>query len=168
MFGNFSEEALEAFNNSFDFAECQDGEKMVFGVCRKVGGSGQGEKDWDQDKKTKQEEEIEGAAKKQGVDINSKLNKKAITIGGKKYGMAIKNGKIVLVEWGSVAGEKKVGPKKPVKGAGQNRRASGTSGLNATSRDAYIRGQEAAMAKQTTDSGRAAIQANIDRARAGA
>lgn len=166
MFGNFTPEALSEFYNSFEFAECASDEKMVFGVCRKVGGSGEAEKDWDQSKKTKQEEEIEGAAKKQGVDINSKLNKKAITIGGKKYGMAIKNGKVVLVEWGSVAGEKKVGPK-PVKGAGQSRRASGTSGLNATSRDAYIRGQEAALAKQTTDSGRAAIQANIDRARAG-
>ena len=164
MLGNFSEEILEEFYSSFEFEECGSDEKMVFGVCRKVGGAGEGEKDWDTEKKTKQEEEIEGAAKKQGVDINSKLNKKAITIGGKKYGMAIKNGKVVLVEWGSVAGEKKVGPKVP---AGQSRKGSKTSGLNATSRDAYIRGQEAALAKQTTDSGRAAIQANIDRARAG-
>ena len=32
---------------------------------------------------------------------------------GVKYGWAMKNGKKVAVQWGAVAGEKKVGPKQP-------------------------------------------------------
>lgn len=97
----------------WDFADgqgCGDGEKMVFGVCRKVGG-GTGEKDFDSSKKTKQEEEGEVEAKKQGSDVK---NNKPFMVGNRKMGWAVKNGKPVLVEWGSVAGEKKVGPK-PVK-----------------------------------------------------
>lgn len=82
---------------------------MVFGVCRKVGG-GTGEKDFDSSKKTKQEEEGEAEAKKQGSDVKSN---KPVMVNGKKMGWAVKNGKPVLVEWGSVAGEKKVGPKPP-------------------------------------------------------
>lgn len=96
----------------WNFAEgqgCEEGEKMVFGVCRKVGG-GTGEKDFDSSKKTKQEEAGEAEAKKQGSDVKSN---KPVTVNGKKMGWAVKGGKPVLVEWGSVAGEKKVGAKPP-------------------------------------------------------
>jgi len=172
MLGEFSLESILAAREMLSFAECADDEKMVFGVCRKKGGSSDGEKEFDTDKKSKQEEDLEAEAKKKGVDLNSKMNKKPIEIGGKKYGLAVKNGKVVMVEWGSVAGEKKPPApkkkKKPVPGAGQSRGGSGTAGLNRGSQEAYIRGQQAALANQTTDAGRAAIQANIDRARAGA
>ena len=93
--------------NFADGEGCPEGEKMVFGVCRKVGG-GTGEKDFDSSKKTKQEEEGEAEAKKQGSNVKSN---KPVMVNGKKMGWAIKGGKPVLVEWGSVAGEKKVGPK---------------------------------------------------------
>ena len=92
----------------WNFAEgCANDERMIFGMCRKVGG-GSGEKDFDSSKKTKQEEGAEAEAKKQGSDVKSN---KPVTVNGKKMGWAIKNGKPVMVEWGSVAGEKKVGPK---------------------------------------------------------
>lgn len=96
--------------NFADGQGCGEGEKMVFGVCRKVGG-GTGEKDFDSSKKTKQEEAGEAEAKKQGSDVKSN---KPVMVNGKRMGWAVKGGKPVLVEWGSVAGEKKVGPK-PVK-----------------------------------------------------
>jgi len=86
---------------------CPPGEKVVFGVCRKVGGSG--EKDFDSGKRTKQEESLEKASGK-GVKTKEEAvaaNKKGFETGGKKYGWAIKGGKPVIVEWGSVAGAKK-------------------------------------------------------------
>ena len=92
--------------NFADGQGCPEGEKMVFGVCRKTGGSS--EKDFDSSKKTQQEQQLEAEAAKQKSDVKSN---KQVTVGGKKYGWAVKNGKPVLVEWGSVAGEKKVGPK---------------------------------------------------------
>ena len=43
-FGQFSEEAEEKFNElaaeKYDFGSCKEGEKMTFGKCQKVGGSG--------------------------------------------------------------------------------------------------------------------------------
>jgi hypothetical protein len=86
----------------WDFAEgCAPGEKMTFGVCRKVGDS----------QKAASEEELVGKkAEKEGSKFE---NNKAVTMGKKKYGWAMKNGKPVMVEWGSIAGEKKVGPKPP-------------------------------------------------------
>jgi hypothetical protein len=94
-----------------DGQECPEGEKMIFGMCRKTGQK-QGEKEFDSSKKTKQEEEGEAQAKKEGSDFkNNKMIKDVKT--GKKMGWAMKDGKPVLVEWGSVAGEKKVGPKQP-------------------------------------------------------
>lgn len=96
----------------WDFADaapaCPEGEKMVFGMCRKLGGSG--EKDFDSGKKSSQEEGAEAEAKKQGSEFK---NNKQVTVNGKKMGWAMKGGKPVMVEWGSVAGEKKVGPKTP-------------------------------------------------------
>ena len=93
----------------WNFAEgCPEGEKMVFGACRKPGEKSNDDKDFDSSKKTKQEEGNEAEAKKQKSDVK---NNKPVTVNGKKMGWAIKNGKPVMVEWGSVAGEKKVGPK---------------------------------------------------------
>jgi hypothetical protein len=95
----------------WNFAEgCPEGEKMVFGACRKLRDGSTDDKDFDSSKKTKQEEEAEGEAKKQGSDVKSN---KPVMVNGKKMGWAVKNGKPVMVEWGSVAGEKKVGSKKP-------------------------------------------------------
>lgn len=86
---------------------CQEGFKPVFGVCRKVKEGG-GEKDWDTSQKSDQEKQLEGEAQKAGSDVKSN---KAFESGGKKFGWAIKGGKPVIVAWGSVAGEKKVGAK---------------------------------------------------------
>lgn len=123
--GRFSEDSVESFREGlserFDFADCADDERMVFGACRKIGGSKdsppatdkpKSDKDFDSSKKTKQEEELEAEAKKQGSTFD---NNKPFTVNGKKYGWAKKDGKMVAVEWGAVAGEKKVGPKKPKK-----------------------------------------------------
>jgi hypothetical protein len=85
---------------------------MIFGMCRKAKASPKDEKDFDSSKKTKGEEEGEAQAAKEGSNAkNNKMIKDIKT--GKKLGWAIKDGKPVLVSWGSVAGEKKVGPKKP-------------------------------------------------------
>jgi hypothetical protein len=93
----------------WNFAEgCPEGEKMVFGACRKPGQKADDDKDFDSSKKTKQEEEGEAEGKKQGSDVKSN---KPFMVNGKKMGWAIKNGKPVMVEWGSVAGQKKVGAK---------------------------------------------------------
>jgi hypothetical protein len=98
-----------------DGQECPQGEKMIFGMCRKAKATPGGDKDFDSSKKTKQEEEGEAEAKKQGSEFkNNKMVKDVKS--GKKLGWAMKDGKPVLVEWGSVAGEKKVGPKKPAAG----------------------------------------------------
>ena len=102
--GHFTEDSLEDF---YSFADCGEGEKMVFGACRKIGGSS--EKDFDSSKKTKQETEIEKEGEKQKSTFE---NNKPFMKDGKKYGWAMKNGKKVAVEWGKVAGEKKVGGKK--------------------------------------------------------
>jgi hypothetical protein len=93
----------------WNFAEgCPEGEKMVFGACRKLKDGSTDDKDFDSSKKTKQEEEGEAEAKKQGSDVKSN---KPFMVGNKKMGWAIKNGKPVMVAWGSVAGEKRVGAK---------------------------------------------------------
>ena len=95
------------------FAEdCPEGEKMIFGKCRSTKKDG----DWDSKKKTKDEQEGEVQAKKEGSDFkNNKMIKDVKS--GKKLGWAMKNGVPTLVEWGSVAGEAKVGPKKPATGS---------------------------------------------------
>lgn len=135
---------------------CPEGEKMVFGVCRKPGQKANDDKDFDSGSKTKQEEELEGEAKKQGSDV--KNNKKISDVkSGKKLGWAIKDGKPVLVEWGSVAGEKKVGPgkapKPKVKGASQN-------GVTDASRAGQLAGNSRAQAQQVNDAGRMAQEQN--------
>jgi hypothetical protein len=109
MVGHFSSESLEKLESFLEFAECEEGEKMVFGACRKLGG-GTGEKDFDSSKKTKNETDIENEGAKQGSSFESN---KPFMKDGVKYGWAMKNGKKVAVKWGAVAGEKKVEPKKP-------------------------------------------------------
>lgn len=127
--------------------ECADGEKMIFGSCRKPGEK-KGDKEFDSSKKTKQEEDLEGQAKKAGSEFkNNKIIKDVKS--GKKFGWAMKNGKPVMVEYGSVAGVKKVGPKpaKPQK-AGTSR-----SGVTDSTRAGQRAGNAAAVSKQVTQSG---------------
>jgi hypothetical protein len=137
----------------WDFAACESDEKMVFGLCRKVGGTG--DKDFDSSKRSKQEEQLSNEAQKQGAGASTKeqasaANKKAFTVEGKKFGWAIKGGKPVIVAWGSVAGEAKVPsakqPSQPQSPAVQTNR---------------IEGLKKALASQTTESGRQAIQNQI-------
>jgi hypothetical protein len=109
MIGHFSPESLEKLESFLEFAECEEGEKMVFGACRKFGTKNE-EKDFDSSKKTKNEADIENEGAKQGSSFESN---KPFMKDGVKYGWAMKNGKKVAVKWGAVAGEKKVGPKKP-------------------------------------------------------
>lgn len=169
MFGSFTPESLEEFYDSFEFEECGNGEKMVFGVCRKVG-SGSGEKDFDSSAKTEQEKGIEEEAKKAGSDV--KTNKPFIDPKtGKKMGWAIKDGKPVAVEWGSVSGEKKVGPKEKGKKGDRKKKEEGRSGstsqLAQTAADAYIRGQESLLQdSRLNDAAKAAIQESIEKFKA--
>jgi hypothetical protein len=138
----------------WDFAACEPDEKMVYGICRKVGGTG--EKDFDTSKRSKQEEQLGNEAQKQGAGASTKeqasaANKKAFTVEGKKFGWAIKGGKPVIVAWGSVAGEVKVGPKQKVSPQPQSPAVQ-------TNR---MEGLKKALASQTTESGRQAIQNQI-------
>jgi hypothetical protein len=92
-------------------AACEEGEKMVFGICRKLKdpSKAKDDRDFDSEKRTKQEESLERASGK-GVKTKEEAvaaNKKGFETSGKKYGWAIKGGKPVIVEWGSVAGAKK-------------------------------------------------------------
>lgn len=89
---------------------CPPNQKMVFGVCRRVNATGEQQVGDDTD----QEKALKNQAKKEGSAFE---NNKAVSAGGKKYGWAMKGGKPVMVTWGSVAGEKKVGPKKPASAA---------------------------------------------------
>jgi hypothetical protein len=165
MFGSFKPETLEAFYDSFEFEECGNGEKMIFGVCRKVGGK-TGEKDFDSSAKTDREKEVEEAGAKAKSDV--KTNKPFIDPKtGKKMGWAIKDGKPVAVEWGSVAGEKKVGPKKSAKAKKGEKPKSTTAQLAQTASDAYIKGQESLLQdSRLNDAAKAAIQENIDKFKA--
>jgi hypothetical protein len=93
---------------------CKEGERSVFGVCRKIGGNNpQDEKDFDSNAKTDEERAAEAEAKKQGSDVK---NNKPVMVNGKRMGWAVKNGKPVMVEWNSVAGAKPAA-KPQVKGA---------------------------------------------------
>lgn len=89
---------------------CPTGTKMIWGLCRRVTASGEQQVGDDTD----QERALKNQAKKEGSAFE---NNKAVSAGGKKYGWAMKGGKPVMVTWGSVAGEKKVGPKKPASAA---------------------------------------------------
>ena len=126
----------------WDFAErtmtqkdCAPGERVVFGRCAK--GDNMGDKD------------IDEAQKKARAPGAPKVNnaKGPVMIKGRKMGWAIRDGKPVLVDWGSNAG---VGtPKRPENPV----------------RNRSTKGLQAALAKQTTASGREAIQRQIEGAR---
>jgi hypothetical protein len=166
MFGSFPPETLQAFYDSFEFAECPEGEKMVFGACRKVGGK-TGEKDFDSSGKTEQEKGIEEAGAKAKSDVKS--NKPFIDPKtGKKMGWAIKDGKPVAVEWGSVAGAKKVGEKKVGAASPKSEKPkSQTAQLAQAASDAYIKGQESLLQdSRLNDAAKAAIQESIDKFKA--
>lgn len=160
-----------------DFAECGPGEKMTFGVCRKIGeapaaqpaqqgaapsqpqaqqpgqpAAGQQEKPKDKPKSA-MEEKLEKAAKAQGSDPT---NNKKVVIDGKAYGWAIQGGKPIMVEWGSVAGEKKVGPKKKEEKPKRDSRGGG-GGNNA----GRIEGLRRALEGQVNEAGRQAIMDQI-------
>lgn len=93
-----------------DAPACPEGQKMIFGVCRNLEedevdkeGKPTGKKK--EAKLTPEEEKLMKAAKAQGSEPTPGKNKKVV-IGGKEYGWAIKGGKPMLVEWGTVAGIK--------------------------------------------------------------
>ena len=165
MFGSFSPDSLQQFYDSFEFEECGSDEKMIFGVCRKVGQK-TGEKDFDSSAKTEQEKGIEEAAKKAGSD--AKNNKPFIDPKtGKKMGWAIKDGKQVAVEWGSVSGEKKVGEGKKGEKAKESKPKSRKAEMAQTAVDAYIKGQESLLQdSRLNDAAKAAIRESIEKFRA--
>ena len=166
MFGSFTPDALQAFYDSFEFEECAADEKVVFGVCRKVGQK-TGEKDFDSSAKSKQEAEIEEAGKKAGSDVKS--NKPFIDPKtGRKMGWAVKDGKPVAVPWGDVAGAKKVGTGKPDQKKKEKKKPQGqTAQLAQAASDAYLKGQEALLQdSRLNDAAKAAIQESIDRFKA--
>ena len=99
------------------------------------------------------QEKMKKTAEKQGSDPT---NNRKVMIDGKGYGWAQKGGKWIMVPWGSVAGIKKVGPKKQEKPKRNNRgRGRGRSGSRNES--GYIQGLREALDKQTNDAGREAI-----------
>ena len=103
MFGTFSDETLAEFYAAYAEArdqtqkDCGPGERVVFGRCSK--GDNMGNK------------KIDETQKKERQSDKPSDNSKPVMINGRKMGWAVRNGKKVLVDWGSVAGEKKVGPK---------------------------------------------------------
>jgi hypothetical protein len=106
MWGSFSEELLNQFKHDYTERnqtqkDCEPGERVVFGRCAK--GDNIGDKKIDEIQKKAREPGAEGVSNDKGPLI----------VKGRKMGWAIKDGKPVLVDYGSVAGEKKVGPKPP-------------------------------------------------------
>lgn len=79
---------------------CPPGHKMVFGMCRRLK---EGSQDWNPN----EDSDSERAGKIRAKEVGSSFqNNKPVDIGGKKYGWAKKDGKDVLVEWGSVCAKK--------------------------------------------------------------
>jgi hypothetical protein len=98
MFGSFPEELLAEFYAAHAEAaktqkDCGPGERVVFGKCAK--GDNMGNK------------QIDEAQKKERASTGTPDNSKPVMVNGRKMGWAIQNGKKVLVDYGSVAGEKK-------------------------------------------------------------
>lgn len=146
---NFADQSPAPAQSHTPGEPCGPGEKMVFGSCRKLReGAQRDEKDFDSSKKTKQEEELEKAAAATGKVPTTKeeavaANAKGFMSGGKKYGWAMKDGKPVMVSWGSVAGEKKVGPAKPKQAPSSTPPA--TSGGSSSASSGPLRSQAAAV-----------------------
>jgi len=149
------------WETSANFAECGPGEKPVFGVCRKIGGTpeidpatGKPKKKEEKKEKSPMEEKLEKAAKAQGSDPT---NNKKVVIDGKAYGWAIQGGKPIMVEWGSVAGEKKVGPKKKK----EEKKREKVTKEERTKMEGRIKGLKKALEAQVNEAGRKAIQDQI-------
>jgi hypothetical protein len=146
MFGEFSEEALSAFYASFADApsvtqkDCGPGERVVFGKCAK--GDNMGNK------------QIDEAQKKERQSDKPSDNSKPVMVNGKRMGWAVLNGKKVLVDYGSVAGEKKVGPKQP----SAKQKSPAETAIQNSNR---INGLRKALANQANEAGREAIRQQI-------
>lgn len=79
---------------------CPPGHKMIWGMCRRLKA---GTDEWNPE----EDSDLERAGKIKAQAEGSKFeNNKPVGIGGKKYGWAKKNGKDVLVAWGSVCAKK--------------------------------------------------------------
>ena len=165
-------EFAEGEYDNLDFAVCErpDGTRYgTAGACNPETGKpvtdgakpAEGTKPEDKEKKKEEkpdktveqlkQEKMKKTAEKQGSDPT---NNRKVMIDGKGYGWAPKGGKWIMVPWGSVAGIKKVGPKKQEKPKRNNRgRGRGRS----RNESGYIQGLREALDKQTNDAGREAI-----------
>jgi hypothetical protein len=106
MFGSFPDELLAEFYAVYAEAaktqkDCGPGERVVFGKCSK--GDNMGNK------------QIDEAQKKERASTKAADNSKPVMVNGKRMGWAVLNGKKVLVDYGSVAGEKKPAAKPKAK-----------------------------------------------------
>jgi hypothetical protein len=98
MLGQFPQDILADFYAAYAEAaktqkDCGPGERVVFGKCAK--GDNMGNK------------QIDEAQKKERASTGTPDNSKPVMVNGKRMGWAVLNGKKVLVDYGSVAGEKK-------------------------------------------------------------
>lgn len=119
--------------SEFDFARCQRPDGTFYGTAGecdpeqgkpvadsadekpKTPATGKPKKKEEEKEKTPEEmkkEKMLQQAKAQGSDPS---NNRKVVIDGKEYGWAKKDGKFIMVPWGSVAGIQKVGPKKSEK-----------------------------------------------------
>lgn len=171
---SYLEARVEREWEQYDFAACPEGQKMVFGICRNLEedekdaeGKATGKKK--EAKLTPEEEKVMKAAKAQGSEPTSGKNKKVV-VDGKSYGWAIKGGKPMLVEWGTVAGIKDKSGKVTVKaGDGSGRTTvkepekKEEKPANSQAVQGRIKGLQEALKKQVNDAGRKAIQKQIDK-----
>ena len=177
---SYLEARVEREWSQFDFADapaCPEGQKMIFGICRNLEedekdkeGNPTGKKK--EAKLTPEEEKLMKTAKAQGSEPVPGKNKKVV-IDGKEYGWAIKGGKPMLVEWGTVAGIKdksgkitikagdgsgkttvKEPEKKEEKPKDEQRRKQARNQLEVLRKN---------LEKQGNDAGRQAIQEQIDK-----
>ena len=163
-------EFAEGEYDNLDFAVCERPDGTRYGTAGKcnpdtgkevTGEAKEGETAKPEEKKKQEkpdktldelkQEKMKKTAEKQGSDPT---NNRKVMIDGKGYGWAQKGGKWIMVPWGSVAGIKKVGPKKQEKPKRGNRgRGRGRS----RNESGYIQGLREALDKQTNDAGREAI-----------
>lgn len=173
----YLEARVEREWQQYDFADapaCPEGQKMIFGICRNVG---EDEKDSEgkptgkkkEAKLTPEEEKVMKAAKAQGSEPTPGKNKKVV-VDGKEYGWAIKGGKPMLVEWGTVAGIKDKSGKITVKagdGSGKTTvkepEKKEEKPANRQAIQGQLKGLRKALEKQVNDAGRQAILKQIDK-----
>lgn len=116
MLGNFNTPSVDHLREGIDYVmlewdfasgvphvpgePCPPGHKMIWGMCRRLKS---GTEDWNPD----EDSDIERAGKIKAKEVGSTFQtNKPVEIGGKKYGWAKKNGKDVMVEWGSICAKK--------------------------------------------------------------